>query len=478
MKTYPKQYIGGEWKEGTGSSILKDINPYTNEVIYEYRSASKQDVDEAYEKASEAQKIWAKTSPAEKVACLRKLEEEWTKSIPDISEILVEEGGGTLMKGAGEPRTVLNVLRQAYRMPYMMQGKIMPSDIPGKDNYVVRNPKGVILVIAPFNFPIMLAMRSVIPALATGNAVVLKPSSDTPATAMAIAEVIDRCDFPKGLFSAIAGKGSEIGDYIVAHPTPSLLSFTGSTEVGSHVGAIATSGIKDVSLELGGNNSMIVLDDADVERAASATAMGALGNQGQVCMALNRAIVCPKVYDEYVEKVAELFREKKCGDPKDPEVEIGPIINTSQAERIKEIIEETIKAGARVVVEGKFDGNVISPWVFADATMDMPAAKEEVFGPVLTIIKAKDEDDAVNIANDTIYGLSNAVFTGDLYHGMQVAQRMDSGMVHVNDSSVNDEQQVMFGGVKRSGLGRFNAEWVVDKFTYNKWISVQTTYRF
>lgn len=477
MKKYTKQFIGGEWREGGGQK-LPNYNPLTGELLYTYSAATKEDVDDAYAAAAKAQKEWAQTPPAHKKEMMVKLGAAITEMKDELISVMIEEGGSTQPKYMFEYTDSLNVVQDALHYPYMMDGKIMPSNVPGKENYIWRSPKGVICVIAPYNFPILLALRSVIPAVATGNAVVLKPASDTPASAMAIGEFFDKAGFPKGLVNVVAGRGSDIGDYIVQHPVPELVSFTGSTEVGQHIGALASAKLKDISLELGGNNTMIILDDADVVQAAKAAIFGAYCHQGQVCMCTNRVIATPKVYDAFAETFVAMSQATKVGNPAEEDTFIGPIVNQAQVESIEKIVADTIAAGATVALKGKTEGLLIHPWVFTDVTNDMPAAKLEVFGPVCAIIRAKDEADAIRICNDTEYGLSNSVFTKDLYHGMQVARQMESGMVHVNDQPINHEPHVMFGGEKYSGVGRFNGPWVVEKFTTEKWISVQTVDRF
>lgn len=369
--------------------------------------------------------------------------------------------------------TSISIIKLAMSYPERMKGTMLPSNIPGKENYIIKQPKGVIGVIAPWNVPLVLAMRSVIPAVALGNTVVLKPASDTPASSLMIADFFDKAGFPKGVINVVVGKGSEIGDTIVSNPRPSLISFTGSTEVGRHVGEVAGYHLKDVSLELGGNNAMVVLKDVDIDQAVNAAAFGALFHQGQVCMALNRILVSDEIHDDFVDALVKKVKSLKVGNPSEPEVFIGPIINSSQIEKIENYVEETIKKGAKVVLEGKTEGSIVHPWILTDVTNDMPTACNEVFGPVISVIRTKSEEEAIAIANDTIYGLSGSVFTKDIYHGMEVAKQIKSGMVHVNDQSINDEPHVMFGGEKASGLGRFNGEWVINKFTTDRWISVQ-----
>lgn len=472
MKAYDKQYIGGEWREGRGSRIMEDRNPYTGELLYTYRSAGKEDVDDAYAAAAAAQLAWETVPIPDKVAAFERLLAVMRESAPIMDECLLKETGAAAPKRAYEVSDSPNFVRYFMSFPYMVDGKIQNSCTPGQENYVFRKPKGVITVIAPWNVPFILALRSVLPAVATGNTVVLKPASDTPATAFIIAEMFEKAGFPAGVLNVVAGSGSEIGDYIVEHPLSAMVSFTGSTEVGQRIGGKAGARIKDVSLELGGDNSMIVLADADLEKAADKAVFGAYFHQGQICMGLNRIIVLKENYETFCGMMAERVSRLKAGDPADPEVFIGPIINASQVKHCVDLIDATLAAGAKALVRGETNGNVVSPWLLADVTNDMPAAQNEMFGPVCSLIRAENEDEAVAIANDTTFGLSNSVFGRDVYHAMKVARRMQSGMVHINDQSIGDEPHVMFGAEKQSGVGRFNGMWVLNKFTTEQWLAV------
>ncbi len=478
MDIYDKQYINGSWRTGTGTALLHNHDPYSGQLLYSYQGASLDDLNDAYSAAENAQPAWAALLPNEKQDYLAKLYEAIEYYKDEIFELLAKEAGSIRPKAEFEYHTCLEFVREAMNYPHMLEGQILPSTTPGKDNYVFKEPKGVIAVIAPWNVPLVLAMRSVIPAIATGNTVVLKPASDTPGSAFLIAKFFERAGFPAGVFNAIAGKGSDIGDAMITHPVPSLVSFTGSTEVGRRVGQLAVSQFKDVSLELGGNNAMIVLEDADIDRAASAAAFGSFFNQGQVCMAVNRVVVMESVYDQFIAKLVEAVQKFPIGDPSDTNTFLGPMINRTQAESVEKLIKETLAAGARIALEGHIEGNIITPWIFQDVTMDMPAAAQEVFGPVCCVIMVKEIDEAVSIANNTEHGLSGSIFTKDLYRGMMIAKRIKTGMVHINDQTINDEPHVMFGGEKASGIGRFNGKWVVDKFTTDRWISVQREYRF
>ncbi|MBO4359491.1 MAG: aldehyde dehydrogenase family protein [Eubacteriaceae bacterium] len=472
MIAYDKLYIDGQWVEGTSDKVMEDTCPMDNSVLYTYKAASQADVDAAYAAARAAFPAWARTTPGEKASMLEKLGNAIAEMADEVADLLICEGGSTKPKVDFEIGMCINICKQAMAFPYLMRGETIASDTPGKENFTFKAPKGVIGVIAPWNVPLVLAMRSVVPAVACGNTVVLKPASDTPGTAFIIGKFFEKAGFPKGVYNAIAGKGSEIGDYFVEHPIPDAISFTGSTEVGQMIGATAGNMIKDVSLELGGNNVMMVLKDADLEKAAASAIFGAFFNQGQVCMALNRIIIEEPVYEEFAKIYVEMVKGIKVGDPHDPEVFLGPVISQTQVKSVEGFIEGTIKAGATVALEGHTEGNYIYPWVFKDCTNDMPACCNEVFGPVICLIKAKDEEEALAIANDTEYGLSGCIFTRDVFHGMELAKRLETGMTHINDQSIADEPHVMFGGEKMSGVGRFNNHWVIDKFTSEKWISV------
>ncbi|AMB98625.1 aldehyde dehydrogenase [Aerococcus urinaehominis] len=474
MKIYDKQYINGQWQTGTGQSQLENRNPFTGELLYSYQSASADDVDQAYQAAKAAQTNWAQLTPQDRAAYMDKLLVAMDEMAEETRAVLVEEAGSAANKVAFELATIKSIVQEFRNASAHMNGTIQPSNVPGKDNYVIREPKGVIGVIAPWNVPLVLAMRSVVPAIALGNTVVLKPASDTPGSAFLIAEMFDRAGFPPGVFNAIAGKGSEIGDAITAHPIPNAISFTGSTEVGRHIGSVTGREIKDVSLELGGNNVQLVLADADIDQAVEAAVFGCFFHAGQICMRTNRIIIADDIYDDFREAFVARIKTLKVGDPNDNDNFYGPIVSQSQVKKITGYIESALSEGAQPALAGETTGQVISPWIFTEVTNDMTIAQEEVFGPVVALIRAQTLDQAVEMANDTQYGLSGAVFTKDCYRGLQVAKRIESGMVHVNNPSINDESHVMFGGVKASGLGRFNGQWVADKFTTERWISVQT----
>ena len=471
---YTRQFIGGEWREGSSDVMMRNYNPYTGELIHEYRAASKQDMDDAFAAAKAAQPAWAATLPRVKSEKMEALMAALNRRKADLFDILRAEGGVVVPKCHGEFNGAMGHMRQAVSFPYRMDGKIMRSDTPQERiNYIIRKPKGVIAVIAPWNAPFILAVRSVIPAVATGNAVVLRPSSNTPMTAFFLAELFEEAGFPKGVLNVISGPSSETGDAFVTHPDANLVSFTGSTEVGRRIGMLCGERLTDVSLELGGNNPSCVLPDADLENAAKGVVWGSLFHAGQVCMCTNRVIVHKDIYDKFVPMVVDVVKKLKVGDPKDPTTFIGPLASMHQVKSVNAKIQAAIAAGAKVAWEGKTEGGVVYPWVLCDAKNDMPGVKDEMFGPVVTLIKAESEEEMIRLANDTEYGLSSAVFGGDEYHCMRFARRMQSGMVFVNDQTINEESHIIFGGEKQSGVGRFNGQWVLEKFTTEQRIGVQ-----
>ncbi len=471
MKAYDKLYINGQWVEGSGKE-MSDINPYTGETLFTYKSAGKRDIDAAFSAAEAAQKAWSKTTVAEKVDLFERLLGVIREYAPAIEECLMLEGGSVAPKRGYEAATCAQMVRYFMQFPAQMEGKLQPSDVPGQFNCILRKPRGVITVITPWNVPFLLALKSILPAIACSNAVVLKPSSETPASALMLAEIFDKAGVPAGLLNVVTGGGSDIGDYLVSHPSSDLISFTGSSEVGKHIAALAADRICDVSLELGGNNAMLILEDADLEAAAEKALFGAYFHQGQICMGVNRIVAVESVYRDFCDRFAEKVKHLKAGDPKDPEVFVGPLINAGQVAKFEQAIESTVSAGAGVLVKGSTDGNVVSPWLLADVTRDMFSAQNEVFGPVCSLMCASDEREAIEIVNDTNYGLSNSVMSRDLFRAAKIASELESGMVHINDQTIGEEFHVMFGGEKESGLGRFNGKWVLEKFTTEQWISV------
>jgi len=442
--------------------------------------AGEEDLNEAFRAAADAQPKWAATLPGERAALLRRAADIMEARREEIVTWLIKESGSTRLKANVEWDSAHAIMLEAASAPYKVQGRILPSDIPGKENRVYRQPVGVVGVISPWNFPLHLSNRSVAPALAVGNAVVIKPASDTPVTGgLLLAKIFDEAGLPPGVLSVVVGPGSVIGDAFVLHPVPRVMSFTGSTPVGRHIAELAAKSpmLKRVALELGGNSPFIILDDADLDLAVNAAVFGKFIHQGQICMITNRLIVDAGIYDQFVERFTARVRDLTVGDPGSADTAIGPIINKSQLDGLLKHIATARANGARQTVGGDPNGLLLPPHVFADVTPRMQIAQDEMFGPVVSVIKVTGEEEAIRVANDTEYGLSSAVFTRNVERGVRVALQVKSGMTHVNDQPVVDLSNCPFGGEKNSGLGRFGGDWIIEEFTTDHWVSVQHTPR-
>lgn len=469
-----QQYIDGEWRPGTGSWDIIDFNPYDGEKLASITIATVDEVDEAYRAAARAQHEWAATNPYARRAVFEKALRVVEEREQEISEVIVAELGGTRLKAAFELHLAKEFLREAVHLALRPEGRIIPSPVDGKENRVYRVPVGVVGVISPFNFPFLLSLKSVAPALALGNAVVLKPHQNTPIVGGSlVAKIFEEAGLPAGLLNVVITDIAEIGDAFIEHPVPKVISFTGSDKVGRHVATVCASHFKRSVLELGGNSALVVLDDADLDYAVDAAVFSRFVHQGQVCMAANRVLVDRTVADAFTEKFVAKVKSLKVGDPRDPETVIGPVINSSQAEALTGTVAQALAEGATALVHGRAADNLVEPSVLTDLPADSALLRQEVFGPVVFLVPFDGEEEAVRLVNDTPYGLSGAVHTADVERGVAFAKRIDSGMFHVNDGTVHDEPIVPFGGEKHSGLGRLNGETMLDAFTTMKWISVQ-----
>ncbi|MDV9172888.1 aldehyde dehydrogenase family protein [Streptomyces sp. W16] len=469
-----QQYIDGEWRPGTGSWDIIDFNPYDGEKLASITIATVDEVDEAYKAAARAQKTWAATNPYTRRAVFEKALRIIEDREQEIAEVIVAELGGTFLKAGFELHLVKEFLREAIQLALRPQGRILPSPVDGKENRVYSVPVGVVGVISPFNFPLLLSLKSVAPALALGNGVVLKPHQNTPIVGGSlVAKIFEDAGLPGGLLNVVITDIAEIGDAFIEHPIPKVISFTGSDKVGRHVATVCASQFKRSVLELGGNSALVVLDDADIDYAVDAAVFSRYVHQGQVCMAANRVLVDRSIAPEFTEKFVAKVKSLKVGDPRDPQTVIGPVINSSQADALSGVVEQAIAEGATALVHGTTTDNLVAPSVLTGLPADSELLRQEVFGPVAFLIPFDGEEEAVSIVNDTPYGLSGAVHTGDIERGVNFAKQIDTGMFHVNDGTVHDEPIVPFGGEKSSGLGRLNGESMLDAFTTLKWISVQ-----
>ncbi|MUV48985.1 aldehyde dehydrogenase family protein [Haloarcula sp. CBA1122] len=467
-------YIDGEWRDAGASDTIPVTNPATGEEIAAVPAGTEGDVNDAYQAAEAAQSDWAALSREERNEYVQAMIGVMQERLDEIVELLATESGSVQAKATAEANFAMADFQSALEMVPPEEEVRDSMYHEDKDHHIVHEPAGVVGIISPWNFPLHLTTRALGPALALGNTVVIKPATDTPITGgLLLADIAEEAGLPDGVVNVVTGHGSDIGDRMAGHPTARVMSFTGSTAVGRSVASQAGDALALPALELGGNGPFVVTEDADIEAAAKAGSVGAFGHQGQVCISINRHLVHEDVYDEYVEKLVEHAESLTIGNPLDEDVEFGPIINESQVDQLTSFIEQTVDAGATLETGGEVEDLFLEPTVLSGCTNDMSAACNEHFGPVAPVIPFESDEEAVELANDTEYGLAAGVYSGDVEHGRSIADQIDAGMVHVNDHPIQDEPNAPFGGMKNSGLGRYNGEWIMDELTETKWISVQ-----
>jgi benzaldehyde dehydrogenase (NAD) len=469
-RVWTGKVFSGTWTASATRISIRE--PATGELLGEVGESKPADLDEIVSNAVSAQAAWAARPTEERAALCRRAAQILEDNRPALLNAIVRETGSVPGKAAVELDNSIAELIHSAAILIQPAGHLLPTHDPSRLSIARRVPLGVVGVIAPWNFPMLLAMRSVAPAIALGNAVILKPDPQTPIVGgVAIARAFEQAGLPPGVISVLNG-GATVGEALVEAQGVRMITFTGSTAVGRRVGELAGKHLKRVALELGGKNPYIVLEDADLEAAASAGAWGSFLHQGQICMASGRHIVHRKVVEQYIEILTRKAQALPVGDPFRQKVALGPIINARQIARIDKIVKETVAAGARLTTGGTHEGPFYRPTVLADVRPAMPAYDLEIFGPVAPVIVAEDEDDAVRIANDTAYGLSGAVQTGSLERGLRVAGQIRSGLVHINDQTIHDFADVPFGGRGASGNGaRFGSLTNWDEFTEWQWVT-------
>ncbi|MCW2874157.1 benzaldehyde dehydrogenase [Actinacidiphila oryziradicis] len=449
------------------------IEPATGATLERIGLAGAEDVKRACAAAAAAQRSWATVPYNERAAVLRRAGDLFVQAAEEIQDWIVREAGSIPGKAAFETSTAAQECYEAAALASRAIGQVLPSAEP-RLSMVRRIPAGVVGVIAPFNVPLVLAIRSVAPALALGNAVVLKPDLRTAVSGgVSIMRVFEEAGLPEGVLSMLPGAAGA-GEALVTDPHVRVISFTGSTAAGRRVGEAAARHLKRAHLELGGNSAMIVLPDADLERAASTAAWGSFFHQGQVCMSTGRHLVHESIAEEYTARLAEKAEHLPVGDPATGQVALGPVIDAGQRDKIHGLVTASVAGGARIVAGGTYDGLFYRPTVLADVTDSSPAYAQEVFGPVAPVRTFSSLDEAAALAADSEYGLSLGILTRDVMKGLELAERIPTGLVHINDQTVNDEALAPFGGVAASGTGsRFGGEANIDAFTETRWITVR-----
>jgi benzaldehyde dehydrogenase (NAD) len=461
------------WEPGSGAP-LEDREPATGRLIATVRGSTPDDVARAAAAAKAAQPAWAATNYQERARIIRRAADIYEANREEFGTWTQRETGASHSKMHHESNFAYQEIVNAATMPSQPYGSLMPSAVKGRLSMVRRVPAGVIGAITPWNSPSVLGMRVVAPALALGNAVVLKPDPQTPVVGGAMfAAVFREAGLPEGLLQVVVG-GADVGEALVTDPSVSVVSFTGSTAVGRRVGQLAAGLLKKVSLELGGNNAFIVLADADLDAAAAAGAFSAFQFQGQVCFAAGRHLVDRSVAAPYISALTETAKRLRTGDPYREDVQLGPIVNEKQIARVDGIVQRSIAAGAVVNEGATYEGLFYRPTVLTSVTPDMPAFTDEIFGPVAPITVFETETEAIALANASSYGLVASIYTRSIARGLAVADRMRTGMVHINDGTLNDEAIIPFGGMGDSGNGsRYGGEASLDTFTEWQWITVR-----
>lgn len=463
----------GGWRDATATIAVTE--PATGNPLATAGAATPDDVDTAVAAAVEAQREWAAQPYVERARILRRAGDLFLEHADEIAYWASREAGIVHGGALGQGPAGAEECYQAAELASMPYGEVLRSAQP-RLSLSRRVPVGVAGVIAPFNAPVILAIRAVAPALALGNAVILKPDPRTAVTGgVVFARIFEEAGLPAGLLHVLPG-GADVGAALVAHPRVPVLAFTGSTEGGRAIAVEAAKRLKRVHLELGGNSALIILDDADLDLAVATGAAGTFRHQGQICMASGRHLVAESIAEEYAAALADLAGAMTIGDPTRPEVAIGPLIDARQRDRVHGLVTASVDAGARVAVGGAYDGLFYSPTVLTGVDDSTPAYAQEVFGPVAPVRAFHDLDEAARLAADTAYGLSLGILTRDVMKGLALADRIPSGLVHINDQTINDEPVIPFGGVGDSGNGARHGGHAanLEAFTEQQWVTVRS----
>jgi acyl-CoA reductase-like NAD-dependent aldehyde dehydrogenase len=473
-----RQFIGGDWVDAAGGGTFPDRSPFTGGTFATAPAGTGDDARRAIDAAARAFPTWAATPPVARQQVFLKAADILERRGDEVVRALAEETGCGFGLGMFQMNFVPGLFRQAAGLAYAPTGTIIPSDVPGTFAMGIRRPVGVVAAIAPWNAALILSARAIAAPLVAGNSVVLKPSQESPfCGGLVWAEIFAQAGLPPGVLNVVThapGDGAKVGDEFATNPLVRRINFTGSTETGRKIAEAAGRNLKRVVLELGGSNPLIVLRDADLEYAVNATTFGAYFHQGQICMSTRRVFVEEPIAREFTDRLAAKVEGLRMGDPRDPDVVIGPLINGEALDIVRRRVDEAVGRGAKVLAGGRADGPCYAATLLTDVPDDAEIAMQETFGPVALIETVANEDDAVARANDTSYGLSSGIITTDTEKGLALAERIEAGIVHVNDQTVGDEPQMPFGGVKDSGWGRFGGTHALEEFTELKWVTVQS----
>ena len=453
-------YIGGEWVDSTGGDSYEVRNPaHRHQVLAEVQSAGIEDAESAIAAAKESAAGWASTPAPQRADVLYRVHALMRERFEEFARLITLEEGKSLPDARGEVQRSLNIIQYAAGEGRRMFGYTTPSESRDTVAYTLRRPLGVVAVITPWNFPLAIPAWKMAPALICGNAIVFKPASSTPLSAIKLTETFVEAGLPPGVLNLVTGRGRSVGDYMVNHPDIAGISFTGSTEIGAKLYSQAAATLKKVQCEMGGKNAVIVLSDADMEQAIGSVALAAFGSTGQRCTATSRVIVEESVMESFLEGLVERTRGMTVGDGLDS-CDVGPVASEGQFEKIMEYIGigqaegANLLQGGRALTEPEFsEGLYIEPTIFTEVDPGMRIAQEEIFGPVLTVFSCRDLSDAIEISNDVQFGLSSSIYTSDVRKAFRYIEGVDAGMVHVNAPTLGGEVHLPFGGSKASGVG-------------------------
>ncbi|HEY0212109.1 MAG TPA: aldehyde dehydrogenase [Paenirhodobacter sp.] len=475
--TFVSMKIAGAERVASDARTFTRLNPITGAVASQAPAASVADAVAAADAAAAAFPAWAALGPNARRAVLLKAADALAARGDEFVAAMADETGATEMWARFNVMIAASMLREAAALTTQLGGEVIPSDKPGCLAMGLREPAGVVLGIAPWNAPVILGVRALATPLACGNAVVFKASEICPRTHALIVAALDAGGVPPGLVSLVTNAPEDAGDIVGAlidHPAVRRINFTGSTKVGRIIAQRAAGVLKPVLLELGGKAPFVVLHDADIDEAVKAAIFGAFFNQGQICMSTERIILAPEIAEDFVARFTARAAALRAGDPREGRAPLGAVVDAHTVQKVSALIEDAAAKGARVYSAGAADGVLMPAQVVDNVTADMRIYAEESFGPVVAILRARDEDDAIRLANDTEYGLSAAVFTRDIARGLTVAKRIKSGICHINGPTVHDEAQMPFGGTGNSGYGRFGGKAGIAEFTELRWITVET----
>ena len=471
MQSYG-HFISG--KEVPGKTTFEDLNPYTGEIFALAARGDKEDADTAAQAAREAFPIWSQLPPAERERAMLKAADLLEENLDMLREIIIDESGSTITKARGEVLYSASLMRAAAGESRRLYGETFPNDKPHRLSMVIREPMGVIAAISPFNAPLSLLVKMIAFALAAGNSVVSKPSEETPVIAVKLAKLLHQAGVTPGAYNVVTGFGSELGSALVEHPQVNGIAFTGSTSTGIKIAQSAVKSMKRMQMELGGKNPLIVLKDVDIEKAAEIAAVGAFFHSGQICMSSARIIVEEEIAHPFAEALARKARNLPLGDLRDPKTAYGPVINQSALEKIQSHVDSARSEGAEILSGGKVHhGLVFEPTVIWEPPRTCAAWCEETFGPLTSVVAAKDLDEAIELANESDYGLSAGVLTNDMQLGMNAARRIRCGAVHIGMHSFQSDALAPVGGLGMSGFGRSGGKYSVEHFTELKWVSME-----